>query len=115
VVRVFKKPEIVKKLMEEEKLGKLKSHLNIKDTDIQYKLPKISNNDAISEKVDLKKDYNFEEKSAENIINKIELKTMEYLDNENIYHTIFENVNDEIIHVDKYGKILNETIVAIMI
>lgn len=100
------KPDIVKKLMEEEKLGMLNSRLQVfhEELEVSKELPEESFEDVSEGTVDFV-EYDAEKKERISDTTDYEQTAGELQDNE-MYRTIFENVNDEIIYVDKHGKIL---------
>jgi len=91
------KPDIVKKLMEEEKLGMLNSRLQVfhEELEVSKELPEESFEDVSEGNVDFV-EYDAEKKERISDTTDYEQTAEELQDNE-MYRAISENVNDEII------------------
>ena len=96
-------PEIVKKLRLEEKLGKLQSKIHNCYEELEKN--EVSLGYKPEEEVSIIKLDDERKTSEDDISNGItEEKLKESFER---YKMIFENVNDEIIYLDKHGKILD--------
>ncbi|MEA3458166.1 MAG: PAS domain S-box protein, partial [Candidatus Thermoplasmatota archaeon] len=101
------KPDIVKKLMEEERLGTLESGLQGFHEELEppAELPNESFEDVSEGNVDFVGD-DAEKKERIGYTTDHEQTPWGLQDNE-MYRAIFENISDGIVYVDKHGKILN--------
>ena len=96
--------DIVKMLREEETFGRLQSKMQSAYEELEA--PKEASDDVPDETVSFAEDKDAEKKETVCDGTAYEQTVKESPDSE-IYRTIFENVSDEIIYVDKHGKIVN--------
>ncbi len=98
------KPDIVKMLEEEERLGVIQGR--VQDSYEESERSDESFEDVPDETVGFIEDDNVEKGNtvSDTAINE---QTTDKLQDNEIYRTIFENVSDEIIYVNKHGKIIN--------